>query len=116
MRFTSLCVPLHLYIRTYGMHLRELKKLIWKLKEDGWSGQHNNNFWTIVIKQKLKPVFKFLPIILSLMLFLNLSKIAVGHSENYIISQCLNKYSLLIENIQTNLKCSETNVAGINKS
>lgn len=50
------------------------------------------------------------------MLFLNLSKIAVGHSENYIISQCLNKYSLLIENIQTNLKCSETNVAGINKS
>lgn len=50
------------------------------------------------------------------MLFLNLSKIAVGHSENYIISQYLNKYSLLIENIQTNLKCSETNVAGINKS
>lgn len=50
------------------------------------------------------------------MLFLNLCKITDGHSENCIISQCVNKYSLLIEDIQTNLKCSEANVAGTSKS
>lgn len=59
--------------------------------------------------------FKFLLIILNLLLFLNLWRITVEHSENCVMNQHMNKYCLLIQNIQTNLKGPEAIVGGTNK-
>jgi len=66
-------------------------------------------------KRSWKPLFKFLPTILNLLLFLNLRRVTVENLENCVTNQCMNKYSLLTQNIQTNLKGPAAIVVGTNK-